>query len=248
MRIVRFVFFLSVVTLFSCHKTKNEYLIPEKKFKEILFELHLADGYYSVNYGKYQNHNDSVNFYNQIISQFGYTPKMFDSTFRYYSANPKLFEPIYTSIIDELNKYQQQINELRNVDSETALNMYFGKKRWRLPTDGSMKRIFFDVPISKDSIQYKIITQLRVYPDDQSKNLRLTAYFYYVDSTGKEHKEYFPEVKYPKSVRMNVYSTSMFPPSKKFTHIRGWILNDDKQDKPFRKHIDVNSIFITRGY
>jgi hypothetical protein len=236
---------LIILTLFSSCK-KNKYIIPRKPFKNILIELHLADGVYMMNYGKYQIHTDSLNFYNTIFKNYGYTRAQFDSTLKYYTVHPKEFDLIYDGVITELNMLVEEVTQIRDFESDSLDNQFTLRTRWSLPSDGKTTRIPFDIKV-KDSAEYTINVYAKKYPDDQSKNLRISAFYQYTDTVSKEIKtEEFPEISYSVDKYYNLYTTTKIYTHKKSGRLRGWILNHDEQKAPFAKHVDIKMIYIKK--
>jgi hypothetical protein len=243
---MRFISIFIAITLLFTGCKKNKYIIPEKAFKNILIELHLADGIYMMNYGKYNIHTDSLNFYNTIFKSYGYSRAQFDSTLKYYSVKPHEFDKIYDYVVTELNILEEQMNQLKVFEEDSTNNLFPLKKRWNIYSNYKSGRIPFDISIA-DSAEYSIYVYAKKFPDDQSKNLRISAYFWYTDSiTKKWKKEELPEVKYSSGKDYNLFSCSKVYSYKKKGRLRGWILNHDDQDKSFKKHVDVKLIFIEK--
>jgi hypothetical protein len=245
---MRIIILLSLLLCFaSCKKASEaDYLIPRDTFKKILIDFHQVDGYYSMNYGKFNYHNDTLNFYNQVLAEYGYNRARFDSTYSYYTKHTKKFDEIYEEIITELQKMEQESYLLRSFEIDTARNLYKGKKRWLLPREGITQKIPFSIAI-KDSGKYSITVQLRLLPLDNAKNPRLTAYFWYNDNTKDGFRDYFPKLAYKKTQWFTVYTTSKDRPNKKFTHIKGWILDYDDKHKNSYRFVDLKTIIVARN-
>lgn len=241
----KFAFLLCFLITLSCSKDKNDALIPPDKFKEILVDLHIVDGYYMMNYSRIINHNDSVNFYNAIIQKHGYSRATFDSTLKYYTHESKVFDKLYDNVVTELNKLQQEISLLQQYEADSSRNLYKKKQQWNLPKDGPREMIPFKVAI-KDSGLYSIVLRLKVFDDDESENLRLTAYFWNDSLKKGQIIKYFPTIQYKKTNRLVVLSTYERVSSPKATHIKGYILNHDNKDLNFKKHVEITSIIVAK--
>jgi len=241
---------LIAVSLASCNSnSRYGKVIPHNEFRDILIDIHLIDASYMANSSKYSFHNDTVNFYNDILSRYGYNKAIFDSSVRYYVQQQKEFDIIYEEIITELNKLQNEVYLLQRFEVDTSQILYKSKKQWFLPKDGTTEKIPFDVVLKKnDTIRHSIFVQLKVYKDDKSRNPHLTAYYWYNNGSKDGYREYFPEIEYEKSNKGHSYSTSLRPKNKKVTHIRGYVLDTDW--KPFfnKKHIDVKSIIVSKNW
>jgi hypothetical protein len=242
---MRFFLWVSIIfgLLFSSCNTKENLIIPKNTFKNILIEVHLADGIYMHNYSKYLFHSDSINFYNDIFKLHGYSKTQFDSTLKWYTNHPKQFEAIYNDVVNELNKLEQQYIRLRNLEEDTSLNVYKGKKTWIFPKDGVSEKIPFNIRI-KDSATYTVYVLAKVFSDDKTPKPRITAYYWTNNGTKEGKRDYFPEATYQKSSRYVLYSTNLTMPNKKITHLKGYIL-DFEEKKSFNKHIEIKAIYIT---
>jgi hypothetical protein len=246
MRKALFIFWL-FLTIVSCKNEGRKNLIPRGKFKDVMVDIYMADGYYMLKYNDLPKQNDTSNYYNDVLKQYGYTRANFDSTLKYYSSRIKELDEIYDDVLTELNKRQQEAYLLQQYDTDSTRNLYKKKKIWSLPKDGPREMIPFKVAI-KDTGLYTIVVQLRVYNDDHAKNLRLTSFFWSKDGTKSGRREYFPTITYKKTRRLVVLSTSKhISGKKKATHIQGWILNHDNTDTRFKKHVEVKSIIIVKN-
>jgi hypothetical protein len=228
----------------SC-RSKKDYIIPKDKFKEILIKLDMVDGYYTTNYNKLSSQKDT-NYYNRVIAKFGYNKIQFDSTFKYYSSQPKKFDLLCEEMINDLQKIEQELYVLNSFVVDSAFNLYKGKQKWILPRDGMILKIPFSIAI-KDTGNYTINARLRLLSNDHGKNPRLTAYFWYNDGTKEGYHDYFPEIPYKKTSELALYKTSKRSVNKKVKFIKGWILNYD-YDKGSYRFAEVKNIFVKKGY
>jgi len=240
--------FISIsILLLACQKkSQSDFIIPREKFKDILVDIHLIDGFYLANYNAFSFQNDSSNFYTDILKEYGCNLKQFDSTYRYYTHDLKKFDVLYEEVITELNKMQQQSYRLLEMGSDSLRNLYRGKKAWKFPKDGSLQKIPFDIKL-KDSANYKITVFLKVFADDQTEDPKLTAYFSYDNGTKEGGKDYFTETAYKVSRRFVVYTFSKNTPNKKVKKLRGFILDHNNKTKSFKKHIEVKGIYISKS-
>lgn len=110
-------FFLLAVFLFvfitSCGKDKKDYIIPKDDFEQILVDIHLMDGItrQSSLRKKLAKENDSLNYYDAILSSHNYTRPQFDSSMVYYSKNLNKFDDIYENVLSELNRMEAEAEE-----------------------------------------------------------------------------------------------------------------------------------------
>jgi len=241
---MRYIILLSLLLCaFSCKK-KTNYTIPKDKFKEILIKLELVDSYYNINFNRLSSLKDT-NYYNEAIAKYGYSRASFDSTFNYYSRNPKKFEALSDEIINDIQKMEQELYVLNSFESDSASNLYKGKQRWKLPRDGMVTKIPFSIAI-KDTGNYNINVRLKLLPDDNGEDPRLTAWFWYKDGTKEGHREFFPEIPYKKTTELTLYKTFKRSKNKKNAFIKGWILNYDYRKGAYR-FAEVKNIYIKKG-
>jgi hypothetical protein len=180
------------------------------------------------------------------LARYGYIRACFDSTFAYYTQRPKKFDDIYDEVITELQKLEQENYMLHSFEIDSTRNLYKGRKRWQLPREGITQKIPFSIPI-KDSGIYTIRVQLKLLPLDHAMNPRLTAYFWYNDSTKDGFRDYFPEVAYEKTGKFTVYTTSKARPNKKVKYIKGWFLNYDDKNNISYRFVEVKTIIVARN-
>jgi hypothetical protein len=235
-----------VLCLVSCkNKSTKDYIIPRDKFREILVHLNLVDGYYASNYNQNYLNRDTV-FYQEVFAKYNCSRAQFDSTFKYYTNHPKKFDEICDEMITELQKMEQENFLLNAFITDSAKNIYKGKKHWILPRDGMTQRIPFSIAI-KDTGNYTIAVQLKLLSSDHAKNPRLTAYFWYKDGTKEGFRDDFEKTPYKITPGFAVYKVTKRLRSRKVTHIKGWILDYDPYKYAYR-FVEVKNISIKRGY
>jgi hypothetical protein len=231
---------------YGCKKKKAEAIIPPGQFGNVLYDMHLADGLYSISSGNIPFHTDSINFYSDVLKEYGYTKTQFDSALRWYARHPAILDEIYSELTSKFNAYDYEATQLNMIVRDTLSNLYKAKQKWILPKDGLTKRIPFDVPVS-DSCEYKIYVFVKRFADDQSEDMQITAYYWYADSISKtEHKSYFPETQIEKGKRFNLYTSSKFLSDKRVKRLRGWILDHTNASDHFNKHAEVKVIAIRK--
>jgi hypothetical protein len=246
---MRFIFtfiLLGSLLLISCRNEKK-YIIPEKAFKEILVDMHLADGIYMTDYARFTNHTDSINFYNAILEDYGFNRTQFDSTLHFYSVDPVKFNRLYEGVVNELSVLNQQMSQLRRFENDSAINIYKGKTKWNLPIPGNVSRIPFDIEINKETAEYTLSVFARKFKDDQSDNPRITAWIEYSDSSSdKKVIEKFPEINFRASKYFNFFITSLKYTQERKARLRGWVLNNDNKSQIFKRHMEIQMIYIEK--
>jgi|WetSurMetagenome_2_1015567.scaffolds.fasta_scaffold599144_2 hypothetical protein len=101
---------LLAVSLFSCHGIPRRYIIPQKKFVNLLVDIHLADGIGDENqrFG-FKFTLDSAALYRSVFSKHGFTRAQFDSTMSYYTSHPDEFQEVYNELTARLKRMEDDI-------------------------------------------------------------------------------------------------------------------------------------------
>ena len=105
-----------LIILFSCNQEntslKNNTIIPQNKFTNIIKELQLAEANYKITN---QNNTDKAEedlsvSYNRIYMKYKITETDFTKTIDYYLSEPEKLLIIYSQAIDSLLKEQSNLN------------------------------------------------------------------------------------------------------------------------------------------
>lgn len=126
------IFVAIILAIVGCN-TKKRQLIPEDDLVDILVDIHLAEALFKVTRIKTQKFSiyDSLDIYDSVVVQHGYTKAQYDSTLAYYSDNITKFKAIYDKVIEKLNKLEGEvIDELKGPDKPPE---YKDKNIKRLP-------------------------------------------------------------------------------------------------------------------
>lgn len=233
---------LFFTVVISCKEKNDETYIPRKDFIFILADMHMADSYYSSHYEQSKFHNDSVNFYNRILENYGYTKAQFDTTMKYYSVHSDKFDLVYEEVITLLNKTEQDIFQNRPIDTYDTLNIWYGKNSWYLPEEGSRKKIPIDLKL-KGKGKYDIHFTYKVYSDDQSRNLRTNLYFA-SDSGSTSKKDTLKTIRYEKGGRTSVVTISKELNDSTLTHLKGYLLDHDPKQGKWKKHLVIEGLKV----
>jgi hypothetical protein len=98
---------LLLVFALSCLGRSGRYIIPEKKFVDVLVDIHLADGIAMDNM-RYSDAFvlDSASLYESVFNKYKITRAQFDSTMQYYSAHPDDFQQVYNKLTAKLKRME----------------------------------------------------------------------------------------------------------------------------------------------
>lgn len=235
-----FFLILGFSVLLSCTSREKELYIPRDKFIAILTDIHIADAYYSTHYHERRTHGDSLNLYDAIYKNHGYSKAQFDTTLKYYSIHSDKFDRIYEEVITRLSKSEQDIYQNRPLDSETSENLWYGKNSWYLPQEGDRKK----VPVSlklKGKGKYVVSFTYKVYPEDQSKNMRLNLYF---SDSASTKRDTLKTIVYSKDARTTIVNVSKDLTDSTFTHLKGNILEHDEKYGRWKKRVVIEGFKV----
>jgi hypothetical protein len=95
----------------ACNRTSRHNLIGQKKFVNVLVDIHLADGMADDNL----KHNtgmllDSASLYGSVFRKYDVTRAQFDSTMVYYSKHPDDFQKLYNRVTAKLKRIEDELN------------------------------------------------------------------------------------------------------------------------------------------
>jgi len=104
---------LAVLVLFSitCLGPDRRNIIPEKKFVNVLVDIHLADGMAVTNMNNTGAFKlDSASLYGSVLKKYKVTRAQFDSTIVFYSSHPGDFQQIYNKVLAKLKMMEEELN------------------------------------------------------------------------------------------------------------------------------------------
>lgn len=110
--------------LFGCNKSRTpDYVIPPDEMVSVLVDIHLADGMLtSHKVNSELQINDSVNIYNILLYNHGYSRKDFDTSLYYYGKNIALYDKIYHEVLNQLHEMETQLREQSPEDDQPDPN------------------------------------------------------------------------------------------------------------------------------
>ena len=253
MRTGIWLYFLLLFLMISCNgtdeKIKKKDIIPEKDLVSVLVDIHIADGIFGIPAVLHRfPGKDSLSNYKDIMQSHGYKLSDLNRTIKYYSRKPDKLEIIYEKVQNILSEMESEIRNRRYSAPNNTINdnLWNQKTEWHLPLDGKQNPVQFSIPINKPGI-YTVNAQIRVFPDDQTLNPRVTAYFWFDDGSESGKRIYFTSKKILKTGTYATYTLSQMTDNPEITHLKGWILDHSSNTSPgWTKHADVKSISV--GY
>jgi len=248
----KYLFILILFIFISCGKfsfrKKSSFIIPKDKLIPILVDLHLSDAVLnSPNIKSLYNKQYAEVYYDQVFELHGYTRAQFDTTIKFYSVKPSKLENIYDDVIEELSKLESSkiTSEFfrEKPEAVSASNLWNLEYNWSLPENGEVNPINFSIPVSELGT-YTISARIKMYEDDESKNPRVSAFFWYDDGSEYGYRVLFPSSPILKNNEFVIHSISKQLTNSKVTHLRGWILDHSAQDITWKKHAEVQNIKV----
>jgi hypothetical protein len=237
---------IAVVIFSSCRSTD---VIPPKDMASILVKFHLIDATVSrSDLRKTYFNKDSIDYYAKAIQSFGYTQNQFDSSLKYYTNNPILFDAIYDKVIIELSNIETKVatESMAVKDSvvkDTLQNLWNLNAIYELPTDGPRASVDYKIPTKGPGI-YTISAEVMLYQDDQSINPAMTAYFFFDDQSKEGKRSQFTTKLFQKMKHPQTYTIQMELRNSLVTHLRGSLLGDYNSDPNYIKHIRAWNISV----
>jgi len=116
---------LVVISALSCRGRSGRYVIPEKKFVDVLVDIHLADGMAMDNMRYNEKFLlDSASLYESVFNKHKVTRAQFDSTMQYYSAHPDDFQQMYNTLTARLKRMEDELKAKQDTTNQEPSENY----------------------------------------------------------------------------------------------------------------------------
>ena len=243
------VVFIPVTLLYSCNSRdiKNK-LIPEKDLVDVLTEIYVADGLliFPKIRGFFAS-KDSIINYIDIINRHGFTKERMDKTMQYYfDKNPKKLENIYDQVLTKLSEKQALLEKEIGFRNQNPDNLWNKSFFIEVPESVADKNVWFSVSV-RDTGNYILEFTSTIFRDDNSKNPKVTVFFWRADSSKTENRINWEEITFPKDGKSHSYSLSKRNSDTTFTHIGGWLLDSDPREGSWKKHAKIENIILRKA-
>ena len=242
-------FCLLAVLQLSCRhddqKIRRRDLIPTDKLIPLLSDLYIADGLlgYPTVRSQYIE-KDSITNYLDVIKKHGYSKKQLDQTLRYYFINdPKKLQKIYDDVLANLSAIQSSLEA--NRQSQVSSGLWDQQTSFSIPEEGANNSIYFNIPIS-DTGYYELNLSAILYKDDQTLNPRITVFFWYADSTGKEVRKIWEKTELARDELKHNYSIAARCTDTIFKHVAGFLFDCDPKKGAWKKHGKITGISLIK--
>jgi hypothetical protein len=250
MRKSLFIAAIIAVILTSCifnQKKQNSEIIPENVMVNILVDMYKLEGVFSTYSIRREFTDESISvLYDSIFSKYNYTRAQFINSIKQYCVEVETFDRIYDNVIKELNKLEVESLSSTAIDSIENINIWNQQVNWNFPEECKHDSIPFCIPI-KGIGEYRIAFTIKFLKKDETINPRVKAYFWYDNGTPEGYRDYFeyPIVKTDAEKNIFVSKKNL---SYKVTHLKGWLLYSDYQQKNWTCHAKIKDIKINYKY
>jgi hypothetical protein len=102
--------------ILSCSKVPKG-ILPERKMKEVLIDMQLAENMISSNYAAYPDSARKGALYQAVFRKHGITQAVYDSSLVWYGMNLDLLISIYDLALNDINR---QIRELGDIQANVS--------------------------------------------------------------------------------------------------------------------------------
>lgn len=237
--------------LFACNSGD---IIPQKDMVKILKKIYLTDGVVNISNSQEFFDKDTIQYYEPILSHYGYTTAQFDSSIKYYTRNTEEFDQIFDKVILELSRLEEKIKEDQSgVDSllpgadvvDTSLNLWPHKTYWDMAIDYNQNQYLgFDIPVYGYGI-YTVSFDAVIFSDDQTDNTFVQLLFFYDDGTVKGVRSN-PTIKvYPKDNMTHNYLFKLELKDSAYTHLKGWLYDHGGERKDLKRHAVFSKLYVS---
>jgi hypothetical protein len=114
-----FVIILAMTTFMSCSKTPKG-VLPEKKMKEVLIDMQLAENMINSNYSAYPDSAHKGALYQAVFRKHGITQAIYDSSLVWYGMNLNMLISIYDLALNDINKQIRDLGDIQANASPTS--------------------------------------------------------------------------------------------------------------------------------
>lgn len=238
-----------ILQFFSCSNRPDE-VMNQRAMKELLTDLHVLEAVLDEN--PTTNEQERIYYYDALLQKHGITKAIFDSSLVYYTKNPKVFERVYTRVINNLEKFETDVHEGKYFpvipDSiklrPFTIEIWKDKTIMHLSKDTARRHLAFSIKdaelMSKDI--YWLDFLLRVSPQDSSRNAYAALRIHYADGQVDSlmHKVYNDSVLRHYSFRMKAAR------NRSIDSLSGTFYRSNLMTGPY--DIRIDSISLKRTY
>lgn len=98
--------------MLSCSKTPSD-ILPQKKMKEVLVDMHLAEAMINSDYKEYNANEKKEALYKSVFDKHGITEADYDSSLVWYGRNLDVYMQVYENVVAELNARKKALGDIQ---------------------------------------------------------------------------------------------------------------------------------------
>lgn len=173
---MKYLKYLIIILCFISCNEKHSAPLNKEKFAAVLFDIHSVQGYKSIIRGRHYSNNEVDEFEASILRKHSIDKALFDSCVVYYARHIDLYEQVYESVIDSLNRRKSRYEAIITANKKRdTLNIWTGKDSLSFKED-SIKIYECRVPF-KEKGMYRLALRVKVGPTDKAVKNRLVGFF-----------------------------------------------------------------------
>ena len=237
---MKYLKYLVLILCFLSCKEKDQAPLNQEQFASILFDIHSVQGYKSIS-GERRYSNDEVDeFEASILQKHNIDKALFDSCVIYYARHIHLYEEVYESVIDSLNRSKSKFDAIiASNHKRDTLNIWPGKDSLSFKED-SIKCYECRVPFRKKGL-YKIALKVKVGINDKGKRNRLIGFL----GTSKDSLIAFDTIKVNNDTLWHNYYMKAITDSLCYDYLYFKLMDCDNIDSLVTREVIIKDIKLT---
>lgn len=104
--------FMAFIFMIACSKVPSG-VLSEKKMKEVLIDMHLAEAMINSNYKEYNTYEKKAALYKSVFDKHGVTEADYDTSLVWYGRNLDIYMRVYDGVIAELNAKKKALGDIQ---------------------------------------------------------------------------------------------------------------------------------------
>lgn len=226
------------ILIASCEQDKE--ILEKEKFTDILVDIHIADALLaSQQMHDIELRRDSASYYNYIYKKHNITRAQFEKNLAFYAKEPKEFSALYDDVRFKISVLHKNLHALKLSKQEVdTTNLWTEKETYSLPADGITNPIPFKIKCTKQGV-YSLEAEMKIFADDNSKDLRMTLIVTYTDNTSDRNSN----GTMVKDGTWRKYSVTVLANRKRnVKEVSGWLV--DHSMRTTKKHCEIKNISL----
>lgn len=104
--------FMAFIFMIACSKVPSG-ILSEKKMKEVLIDMHLAEAMINSDYKEYNTYEKKEALYKSVFDKHGVTEAEYDTSLVWYGRNLDIYMRVYDGVIAELNAKKKALGDIQ---------------------------------------------------------------------------------------------------------------------------------------